>query len=558
MTKKTIFLYGRRISKYFLTISLLFVFSLQHSDAVSLDLNRTVNGFSMQAVRQTYKDILDHIEKNSEYVFIYSKSVHDRLNHTTSIAVSDKEIDEVLDQLFAGTDFSFKKSGKQIMISEKTEAPQTTPSKGGLQVEGYVTDLSGEPLIGVNIYVKENPNIGTITDIDGRYHIQVPDRFAVLSFNYIGFAPKEETVGNQKVINVILMEDVGQLDEIVVVGYGTQKKASVVAAITSIEPAGLKTGTTRSVSNNLAGNLAGVIGVQRSGETGYDNSDFWIRGISTFQDVARSPLVLVDGIERSLNDIDVAEIETFSVLKDASASAVYGVRGANGVILITTKRGQAGKTRINISVEHSISKPTKLPQFIGSADYMDLFNHISRQNGGDDIFDPSSVEKYRTGYDPEIYPDVDWMDAISKDFAQNTRASFEVSGGTERLRYSFVGAYYNEKGITEVDKNQDWNSGLNLNRFNMRSNVDMNITPTTLMSMSIGGYLQRRQAPVKAMNEFFDNAFVTPPFAFPKYMKTDDYPKEIKEKIHGLTSHKPVLNGMRAVSWKHSFLLNRI
>lgn len=209
-----------------------------------------------------------------------------------------------------------------------------------INVIGNVADENGEPLPGATVILKGNQDIHAVTDIDGNYQITVPDRWAVLTYSYIGFLSRDVQVGNRRVVNVTLSEDIGQLEDAVVVAYGQQRKESVVASITAIEPEKLKTGTTRSLSNNLAGTVAGVLAVQRSGEPGYDNSTFWIRGISTFQSAGRDPLVLVDGIERDINNIDPEEIESFSVLKDAAASAVYGVRGANGVILINTKRGR--------------------------------------------------------------------------------------------------------------------------------------------------------------------------------------------------------------------------
>ena len=201
-------------------------------------------------------------------------------------------------------------------------------------VKGVVKDSNGEPLLGVNVLVK-GTTIGAVTDIDGNFSFEAPAG-CTLVISYIGFESQEVKVKGNAPLNIILKEDSEALDEVVVVGYGVQKKASVVAAITSVKPQQLQVGTTRSLSNDLAGNIGGIIAVQRSGEPGYDNSEFWIRGMSSFKG-SNSPLVLVDGVERSLNNLDISEIESFSVLKDASASAVYGVRGANGVILITTK-----------------------------------------------------------------------------------------------------------------------------------------------------------------------------------------------------------------------------
>ena len=244
------------------------------------------------------------------------------------------------------------------------------------QVRGTVTEAAtGEPLPGVSVMQKGTAN-AVVTDVIGNYTISVPDD-AVLVFSLLGFTT-EEVQARTAILNVQLKEEISTLDEVVVVGYGTQRKVSVVASISTIEPAKLKTSTTRSLSNNLAGSLGGIIGVQRSGEPGYDNSTFWIRGISTFAG-GTSPMVLIDGIQRSLNDIDVQEVESISVLKDASASAVYGVRGSNGVILVTTKRGRIGKPVINVQVEHAITAPAQLPEFLNATDYLTLLNDINMQ-----------------------------------------------------------------------------------------------------------------------------------------------------------------------------------
>lgn len=481
---------------------------------------------TLNVQEKTIKEVFSEIENNSEYVFLYNDETLDK-NKKVSININNQTVDKILDELFKGTGNIYKISDRQIFISKANKTAEvTTPLQNDnkVTVKGNVTDMKGEPLIGVSVKFKENPGIATVTDIDGNYSINVKDKYSTLQFSYIGFVPKEETVGDRKIINVIMQEDVGQLDEVVVVGYGTQKKASVVGSISTIEPGQLNVGTSRSLSNNLAGNVAGIIGVQRSGEPGYDNSEFWIRGINTFG-AAKNPLVLIDGIERSLNDIDIAEIESFSVLKDASASAVYGVRGANGVILITTKRGRAGKTTIRVNAEHSITQPVKLPEFLNSTDYLQLLYDVAKSDGVRPLYEQNIIDKFRTGYDPELYPDVNWMEAITNDFANNTRVSLDINGGSEKLRYSFVAAYYNESGIMKRDKEQSWDSSLNVNRFNMRSNVDMNITPSTLMRFNIGGYLQKRKSPPQGIDDLFSEAFSTPPFVHPTIYENGKIPR---------------------------------
>lgn len=395
---------------------------------------------------------------------------------------------------------------------------------GQMTVQGVITDASGEPLIGVTVAVKNQTGLAVTTDAGGAYKINVPSKNSTLSYSYIGMAPVQEAVNGRKIINLVMLEQANDLSEVVVVGYGTQRKASVVGAITSVQPGQLAVGTTRSLSNDLAGNIAGVIAVQRSGEPGHDDSEFWIRGMSSFKG-SNSPLVLVDGIERSLNNIDIAEIESFSILKDASASAVYGVRGANGVILISTKKGRAGKTTVNAMVESSMTRPEQLPQFLDAPDYLTLLNNISIQDTGREIYSRDVIDKYRSGYDHELYPNVNWLDAITRDWAYNTRATLDLSGGNDRLRYSVVAAYYNESGITESDPKQSYDSKISINRFNLRTNVDMNVTPSTLLQVNIGGYLQQSRGPQAGIDDVFNAAFKATPFAVPTIYDNGMIPK---------------------------------
>jgi TonB-linked SusC/RagA family outer membrane protein len=383
-----------------------------------------------------------------------------------------------------------------------------------IKLNGTVVDSKNEPLPGVTIVIK-GTTAAAATDIDGNYFIEVPDRNSVLVFSYIGYKQQEIKVGSRININVTMVEEAHTLDEVTISAYGEQRKISVVGAISSIEPAKLQSGISRSVSNNLAGQLAGIIGVQRTGEPGRDNSDIWIRGINTFQGFT-SPLVLVDGIERSMNDMDPAEIESFSILKDASATAMYGVRGANGVILINTKRGELGAPRVSVRTEYAMSMPTQLPEYVDAVKYMQLMNSIVAENGSPLLpYDEEKILKTQYNYDSELYPNNNWLDLITKDFSTISRTNLTVSGGSEFLRYAVVGSYYNEQGILVRDPNQEWDSGVHLNRYNLRSNVDVNVTKTTLLRVNVGGYLQDENRPPIGVNssasDLISSAFRTPP-----------------------------------------------
>ena len=406
-----------------------------------------------------------------------------------------------------------------MLVATVCVSAQTAQDQAPHKVTGNVTDTKGDPLIGAYVVMKGNDSVRTLTDLDGNYAIEVPEENAVLVFSFIGFTTTEERVAGRKILNVQLSDESTELSDAVVVAYGRQKRESVVASITTVAPEQLKVSTSRSISNNLAGTVAGVLAIQRSGEPGYDNSTFWIRGISTFQGAGGDPLVLVDGIERDINNIDAEEIESFSVLKDAAASAVYGVRGANGVILINTKRGQVGKPKITIKAEMAGTAPVKLPQYIGAADFMQLIDDTLVDTGSSPMY-TQNIARTRANYDPDLYPDVNWIKAISKDFASNQRVTAEFSGGNDFVRYSFVAAVFNEQGILTRDPNKEWDPSIKLQRYNVRSNVDLNLSKTTLLRFNIGGYLQDRNSTTQSVSEIFNRAFRHVPFSFPVQYST--------------------------------------
>jgi TonB-linked SusC/RagA family outer membrane protein len=395
-------------------------------------------------------------------------------------------------------------------------------------VTGKVVDQNGDPVPGVSIMVKAS-NRGTITNNDGEYSLSVGRSDATLVFTFIGMKSKEVEVDGQSNIDVTMEDEIMGLDEVVIVGYGSQERRSVVGSISTIEPKKLQSGTTRALSNNLAGKLSGVLAVQRSGEPGYDGSSFWIRGISTFTENGGQPLVLIDGIERTLDDIDPAEIASFSILKDASASAVYGVRGANGVILINTVRGEVGPLSIDVRYEKGFTQPVKLPEFLGAADYLQLRNSIAQDEGRLTLpHQQRTIDRIRSGYDKDLYPDVDWLDEITRDYGTNDRFNITASGGSAMLRYAIVGSYYGEKGILARDTRNGWDSSIKVDKYNLRSNVDLDLTPTTLLRVNIGGYLQDRNTPPQSIDDLFNSAFETPPYVHPTQYSSGEIPRVVQ------------------------------
>ncbi|WFB63313.1 SusC/RagA family TonB-linked outer membrane protein [Sphingobacterium sp. WM] len=464
------------------------------------------------------KQVFKNLNEEAGIQFIYSNQDLDETKRIT-LKLINSPIKTVVTEIFSTINVPFEIKDNTIIV-KKTNERRLNQER---TIKGQVLNESNAPIPNSTIQTSFS-NRSTSTNQNGNFEINVQSQDTYITVTSIGYVSRQIEIKSANDYRIILKDSTDALDEVVVVGFGTQRKASVVGAISSIEPERLKSGTTRSMSNNLAGQLAGVIAVQRSGEPGYDNSNFWIRGISTFGG-NRNPLILVDGVERSLDNMDPEEIESFSILKDAAASAVYGVRGANGVILINTKRGKVGKPTVSARYEQGFTSPIQLPDFIGAADYLEVMNSIREERGDAPLYSQERIDNIRNNVDPDLYPDVNWLDAILKNQAGNSRANLSVNGGTDILRYSLVTSYYGEGGIIERDKNQAWDSSSKLNRYNVRSNVDINISPTTLFRLNIGGYLQDRSRAPQSVDDLFQQAFTIPPYVHPTIYSSGEIPR---------------------------------
>lgn len=376
-------------------------------------------------------------------------------------------------------------------------------------VKGRVTDTKGEAMIGVNISVVDVPGLGTITDIDGYYQLRI-ERYQKLAFTYLGYESVEIMVKDEFTIDVTMKESSGSvLDELVVTGLGAQKKISVTGAVTNVKVEELKRFPSSNLSNVLGGNVPGIMSMQTSGQPGKNTSEFWVRGISTFG-ASNSALILVDGFERSnLNEINVEDIETFTVLKDASATAIYGSKGGNGVILITTKHGQAGKVNISAKVETSYHNRTITPQFVDGDTYAALANEARVTRNMGVLYQPEELEILRLGLDPDLYPNVDWMDVLLKDGAYSYRANINLSGGGQTTRYFVSASYVEDEGMYKTDEKlkRDYDTNANYRRTNYRMNVDMDITRSTLLKVGVSGSLAKRNSPGLGDNDVWGELF---------------------------------------------------
>ena len=387
-----------------------------------------------------------------------------------------------------------------------------------ITITGRVTDQTGEAVIGGSVIVKDAKGLGTITDYDGNYKIKV-QQYRTLVFSYIGYKTQEVLVkGDKTVINVQLQEDIqNAVDEVVVTGMGTQKKLTVTGAVSNVKMDDLKHYSTSNLTNTLAGNVPGIMAFQSSGQPGKNTSEFWIRGISTFGASSKA-YILVDGFEReNIDDINIEDIENFSVLKDASATAIYGSKGANGVVLITTKHGKAGKVQINGKVETSYNTRTITPEFVDGFQYANYLNEARVTRNLGVLYQPVELDIIREGLDPDLYPNVDWQDLLLKDGAMSYRANLNLSGGGETARYYVSMAYTEDEGMYKTDNTlkDKYDTNANYKRWNYRMNVDIDVTKTTLLKLGIGGNLNKRNSPGigddKVWGQLFGyNALFTP------------------------------------------------
>ena len=368
-----------------------------------------------------------------------------------------------------------------------------------LWTSGSVVDKQNEPLPGVTVNIKGGSQ-GVITDVDGKYRIKVPNRKAVLVFSFIGFQTQEVSINGRSTVDVILQETVTQLNDVVIVGYGQQKKESVVAALSTISATGLKQTPASNLGVALAGRLPGLTVLQRSGVPGGENLDFYIRGRSTIN--GQQPLTIVDGVERSFTALDPHEVETITVLKDASATAVYGVRGANGVIIVTTRRGKIEKPMIDVTVEQAWQQATRLPEMTSAYDYARLTNQVDLQNGRQPTYSDYALERYRLGDNHTFFPVRNYIKEFMKEFSPMQRVNVNVSGGTERMRYFATVGYLYQEGIfkTEKYKEYDYDPESKANRVNFRSNFDVSLHKNLKMFLNISGYMQKKNDPVIVPN----------------------------------------------------------
>ena len=377
-------------------------------------------------------------------------------------------------------------------------------------IKGIVVDASGEPVIGANVVV-EGTTMGTITDFEGTFSISVPKNGKIKT-SFIGYKDQVLTPQSGKILRVVLEDDSQMLGEVQVVAYGAQKKVSITGAISSMKGEDLLKIPAASMSNVLSGQITGISSVQYSGEPGADEADLYVRGIATWNNA--KPLIQVDGVEREFSQIDPNEVESITVLKDASATAVFGVRGANGVILITTKRGAEGKAKISFSTSAGVNLRTKQLEFANSYQYASYYNDLQVNDGGVPTFTEEQLIKFRDHTDPILYPDINWIDYCMNKAAFQSQHNVNISGGTDRMRYFVSAGMFTQDGMFKQLAASD-NFNFNYKRYNYRANLDFDATKTTLISVNIGGRIETKRTPESGedQNQLFRKLYWAVPFA---------------------------------------------
>jgi len=472
----------------------------------------------------TINSVLNSIENQSEFFFLYSPKIVD-VNSKVSITCDKGKIERVLNQLFAGTDVRYVIKDRRIVLTTAEQIKPFTETKQAQQqitVTGIVTDEDGNPLPGTNIIIKGTTQ-GTITDANGKYTLSV-DPNATLVFSFVGYKSQEIPVAGKGVINVTLNAEAMRLEEVVAVGYGVQEKKTLVGAVSQADGESiLRTGGATTLGESLSGLMPGILVIQGGFQPGGENTTITIRGKSSWN--GNDPLFLIDGIERDFNYIDQNEIESISVLKDASATAVFGVRGANGVILVTTKRGTEGKAKIRASAKMGIKQMIADYEYIPHATSMELYNEALANDGSYDLmFSEQYIDNWRNNVDPYFYPEIRWDKELLKPYGISQAYNINVSGGNKFMKYFTSAGYTYEGDMFKSEKQKGYDPRFKYEKFNFRSNFDFDITESTKLSVGLSAIISNQNQPGSlplgggyGMQQFFRNLYATPNYLYPLY-----------------------------------------
>ncbi|MFA6852607.1 MAG: SusC/RagA family TonB-linked outer membrane protein, partial [Bacilli bacterium] len=444
--------------KHYLKIMRIALFFLFFCILFSSADNSFSQEFSFDLKSASIREICKQIEKESDFIFVFSDNSERLIDKNVNVEANSKNVTETLDAVLSNSGLTYKILDKQIVIYQEDDVANANEIEKILStlsvqqqntVRGKVVDQQGEPLPGVTITI-EGTTRGVITDIDGTYSINAQPSDKLL-FSFVGMENQLVEVGNQSTINIELSEKIDELEEVTIVAFGKQKKESVISSISTVKTSELKVPSSN-LTTAFAGRVAGLISYQTSGEPGSDNAQFFIRGITTFgAEAKKDPLILIDGVELTTDDLarlNTDDIASFSIMKDATATALYGARGANGVILVTTKEGREGKVQVNARVENSFSTPTQMVQLANPVTYMNMHNEavLTRNPNGVREYSAEKIEMTQRGLYPDIFPATDWYKSMFNDYTINQRANISVSGGGSIARYYVAASIAKDNG----------------------------------------------------------------------------------------------------------------
>lgn len=477
---------------------------------------------TIQQSNLSVKQVLSLIEKNSNFIFFYvDKDVN--LFRRVNIDMKEQPISKILDELFKNTQNSYKIDGKQVFITKKnspftTNIKENRTSNATRAITGKVVDSqTGETIIGAYVKAQEGTkSFGTVTDVNGFFSIEVTSSINNLHISYLGYENKLVDISNQSHIDIALSELPSSLDEVVVVGYGNQKKATLTGAITSISTEELVNSPNSSVANILAGKITGISSLQVSGQPGKEAPAIYVRGIGSLTPGASSPLILVDGVERPFSQMDPNEIESITVLKDASATAVFGVRGANGVIMVTTRRGATGKAKISTRSSVGLQMPTRILETADSYTYALIHNEMRINDKAEPLFTDYVLERFRLKDEPIMYPSVDWTRYLMNRSSMQTQHNINISGGSDDVKYFVSMGFLYQNGLFKQFSGLNYDNNYKYRRYNYRTNLDLKITKSTSLKIGIGGIVGNIGEPNNTYaNGPWYSLLITQPFAGP-------------------------------------------
>lgn len=487
-----------------------FILILMLAFTIQINAKTHAQTINLKVRNASLDKVIKALRAQTNYNFYYEDELI-KISRPVTITAVNESFMEVLKACFSDQPFNYVIENNTVVLSRKLLVQRSAPQNVDITVTGRVLDETSKPIPGASVRVKGSTQAAQTTP-EGEFTLKVAEN-AVLIVSYIGYESQEVLVNKQKMIIVNLKPIDNALEDVVIVAYGQkQKKIETLGAQSGLNVQELKQ-PVANLSTVLAGRVSGLVGVQRSAEPGLDGADIFIRGLNTTSNNA--PLILVDGVERSFSNLDPNDVESFLILKDASSTSVYGVRGANGVVLVTTKKGTAGKTRFNFDYYQGVTQFTTIPKAADGVIYLQMANEANTTRGNAPIYSLDKINKTLSQEDPILYPNVDWMKEIFNDFGNNRKANMNISGGSDRATFYVSAGFYTENGLFKTDELQQYDSKIAYSRYNFASRLNINATKTTVIDLGIKGFIGNGNYPGTGTSDIFQEAFETYPTIYP-------------------------------------------